>query len=154
MPQSIGLNLAVDRVTVDSAVQELRGSSLDALDTERTRIEGILAAAFEQSGDDIDLSQVATDDISGTVKEKAEKIVDFNSRLTGVEQLSQEIRNLADIRDGIQDRNRPGEDGNSQQGQRRVRRVSDLMYAQLREESIDLSATISEGIERACFSSI
>ena len=139
MPRSIGLNLAVDRATVDSAVTELRGSSLEALDTERTSIEGILAAAFEQSGDDIDLAKVETDDIKGTVKEKAEKIVDLNSRLTGIEELSQETRNLADIRDGIQDRNRPGEGDNSQQGQRRPRRVSDLMYAQLSEESIDLS---------------
>ena len=142
MSRSIGLNLAVDSATVDAAVQELRGKSLEVLEAERGRIEGILSAAFEQAGDDVDLSQIQTDDISGTEKEKAEKIVDLNSRLTGVEQLTQEVRNLSEIRDGIRDRNRPGEEGNAPEGQRRVRRLSDMMYSQLSEESLDLSARL------------
>ena len=139
-----GLRAATDPAVVTAALAELANSAPAALATERTAIEGSLSGVFTAAGDTLDLTLpavAALEGFSGTVADRATKIVDLHSRLAAVAQLEGNYHRATEIRADIQrsreDANRSVFDDPTYRGEvaRVVRQtVTDRMLASLQEQ--------------------
>ena len=81
-----GLRTAVHPATVDAVMAELESKGPEVLRAESDRVEEVLSSIFKAAGDDLDLSLDAVgalDGLSGSVADRATKIVELHSRACG-----------------------------------------------------------------------
>ena len=161
MPENDGgktpLTGAVDPDIVAQVTEQYNYTPLSEVQKERDNLHKKLSKVFNEAGDDIDMQKV--EEISGTPKEKAAKIVELNSRLTGLEQVLGKNKELVALRDQIlQNNTGNGQTGSQEeivaravaeemarqygQGSVRNQTLAGAVYEELKEKGITL-----EGLE-------
>ena len=127
--------MAVDPAVVTATVAELRGQSQDRIDTQRTDVEALLTKAFTEAGETLDVSMITS--IEGSLSEKSAKLVEMNSRLTGIEQISAERQAMIATSDRILNGNveQPEED-DAPRYQARAPRFSDTFMNHINQNDI------------------
>ena len=152
-----GIRTAVDPTVVKAALEELKGSSSDALNTERTDIEATLDSVFTAAGDNLDLTADAVgkvDGFKGSVVDRATKIVELHSRLAAVEQLASKHSAVEMVRAEIQAGREGAEQhlymtgANTLRPQVRQALLSDQLFAHVQKE-FGASTTIMDAFRQS-----
>ena len=129
---AVGMRAAVDPAVVRAARDELANAGPERLEKERTAIEGTLEAVFTAAGADLDLTADAVGKIegfSGSLTERATKVVELHSRLSAVEDLSAVQARAQAARDEIRDLRDGADPAGTPAGAPMALRVVDPMEA-------------------------
>ena len=107
-PQTFSPVKSVDPAIIKATFDEWRGKPAATIQAERDSVERDLERAFGQAGPNLDdLTKI--DSVGGTtLAEKAEKLVEIHSQLSGLEDALSERRELDKVAKDIRDGNRGG----------------------------------------------
>ena len=97
--------------SVDDAVRtrifnEWRGQKAGAIQDKRDTVESDMGRAYEQAGPDLNLEKISS--ITGSLAEKAGKLVEIHSELSGLEDALKERKEMDDHARNIRNGNRGG----------------------------------------------